>query len=124
MNPSEKGDIYREYILDLYKNPHNFGILDNPTHKSEENNPMCGDKINISLELKDGKVKDIKFDGEGCAISMASASLVTDKIKDMPAEQVKNLGSDFILQLMRIPIGPTRMKCALLPLEAIKKALK
>ncbi|MBL7058885.1 iron-sulfur cluster assembly scaffold protein [Candidatus Pacearchaeota archaeon] len=120
---SEAGDIYREYILDLYKNPHNFGILENATHKHEEFNQMCGDKIKVFLDIKEGKVKDIKFDGEGCAISMASASLITDKVKNMPAEQIKDLGSQFVLDLMRIPIGTSRMKCALLPLEAIKRAL-
>jgi nitrogen fixation protein NifU and related proteins len=121
---SESGDIYREYILDLYKHPHNFGNLENPTHKHEEYNQMCGDKVNVSLNVKEGKIKDIKFDGEGCAISMAAASLITDKIKNMSIEQIKELDNKFVLDLMRIPISTSRMKCALLSLEAIKKALK
>lgn len=117
-------EIYKEHILDLYKNPHNKGILENPTNKSSKNNPLCGDEIEINLKIKDDKIKDVKFAGEGCAISQASASLLTDRIKKMPIEEIRKLSKEDILDLLKIPISPGRIKCALLPLEALQEALK
>ncbi|HEA46541.1 MAG TPA: iron-sulfur cluster assembly scaffold protein [Candidatus Pacearchaeota archaeon] len=123
----EKGipsDMYREHIMDLYKNPQNFGIMKNPTHKKTEYNSLCGDEITVQLKVKDGKVKDVKFNGSGCVISMVSASLITEKIREMPIEEIKKLNNKDILELLKIRISPARIKCALLPLEATKRALK
>ncbi len=117
-------DMYTEIILDLYKNPKNKGPLENHTHENHRNNPLCGDEISIQLIVENNKIKDIKFQGQGCAISQASASLVTDKIKNMPIEDVKNLNTDDVLELLHIPISPGRLKCALLSLETIKGALE
>ena len=117
-------EIYKEYILDLYKHPHNQGVLENATHKSSLRNPFCGDEININLIVEDDKVKDVKFSGIGCAISIASASLITDKIKNMNIENVKSLNKDNVLQELKIPISHVRLKCALLVLDAIKGALE
>src|SRR3989344_2579608 len=107
-------EIYREHILDLYKNPHNFGKVENPTHKFQEINPLCGDEIDVSLTIKDGTIEDIKFNGMGCAISMASASLLTDKIKDMKLEDAKKISNEDVIKMLNIPISYVRMKCALL----------
>ena len=80
-------DIYKENILDHYKNPHNFGSLENPTFSNKENNPLCGDQIEIFVNTKDNEIKEIKFQGNGCAISMASASMLTEKVKGMSIEE-------------------------------------
>lgn len=117
-------DMYREHIMDLYKNPSNFGIMKNPTHKKTEYNSLCGDEITVQLRVKDGKVKDVKFNGSGCVISMVSASLITEKIKEMSTEEIKKLNNKDILDLLKIRISPARIKCALLPLEATKRALR
>jgi len=117
-------EIYKEHILDLYKNPHNKGNLENPTYEFSENNPLCGDEIKIQIILKDNKIADIKFDGVGCAISQASASLLTDKIKNLSINKVKKFSKKDVLKLIKIPISPGRIKCALLPLEAVKGALR
>jgi len=117
-------EIYKEHILDLYKNPHNKGNLKNPTYEFSKNNPICGDEIKIQIVTEKDKIKDIRFSGEGCAISQASASMLTDKIKNMPLKKIKNLNKDDILEMLKIPISYTRIKCALLPLDAIKGALE
>ena len=91
-------EIYKEHILDLYRNPHNKGNLKNPTYEFSKNNPICGDEIKIQIITEKDKIKDIRFSGEGCAISQASASMLTDKIKNMPLKKIKNLvdfNSDF-----------------------------
>lgn len=116
--------MYQEHILDLYKNPHNFGSLKNATNSHSENNPLCGDEVTVQLVVKNNKVEEVKFLGRGCAISMASASLLTDKIKDMSVEDVKRIKAEDMLELLNIPIGPVRMKCALLSLETLQKAIK
>ena len=117
-------NIYTEIILDLYKNPLNKGNLENPTHEHSENNPLCGDEITIQLILEDNKIKEVKFHGQGCVISQASASLLTDKIKNLSVEEIKNLNKDFILDLLKIPISPARIKCAMLSLETLKRTIK
>lgn len=117
-------DIYREYILDLYKNPLNKGFIDNPTNEFEKNNPLCGDEIKIQLIVKDNKIENVKFNGIGCAISMASISLLTDKLKNLSVEEAKNLNKDDILEMIKIPLSPVRIKCALLSLDVLRGALE
>ena len=116
-------EMYRENILENYRNPKNFGNLKTPTSKAQAINKTCGDEINMELEIKNNKLADIKFNGQGCAITMASASLLTEKIKNMPIEKIKSLKSEDALNLLQIPISPIRIKCALLPLEAMQKAI-
>ena len=116
--------MYREHILDLYKNPLNFGILENPTHEHTLNNPLCGDEITIQLIMEDNKIKDIKFKGIGCAISIASTSLLTDKIKGMKMNDVRKITSKETIKMLGIDISYVRMKCATLCLEAVREALK
>ena len=117
-------DIYREHILELYKSPRNYGDLKNPSHKATEYNSLCGDEITIQLSVKNNIVKDVKFSGSGCVISLVSASLLTDKIKGMEVQDLKKLNKDDVLKLINVKLTPSRIKCALLALEATKKALK
>ena len=124
MNHNNFSSMYKEHILDLYKNPSNFGELKNPTNKHTEYNSLCGDEITIHLNIQNGNVKDVKFSGSGCVISMVSASLFTDKIKGMKIDNVKKLSKEDILELLKIRINPARIKCVLLPLDAVRGALR
>ena len=117
-------EMYQQHILENYRNPDNFGKLDSPTHQSTMHNPLCGDDISINLSIINNKLKGIKFTGNGCAISIASSSLTTEKVKDMNINEIMNLKKEFVLELLQIPISQVRLKCALLPLEAIQKAIE
>ena len=114
-------DFYRDFILDHYRNPRNFGSLENATATAEDLNPLCGDTIRMDLRVNDaGVVEDVRFSGKGCAISQASASMLTDELIGKSLDDVKKLDKKFILDLLGIPLGPSRIKCALLPLKVIK----
>ncbi len=113
-------DLYRELILDHYQHPHNHGEIPGADISYEDSNPLCGDKIRIDIKLKDNTVVDVKFNGKGCAISQASASMLTDELIGKSLDQVKQMDKQFILDMLGIPLGPTRVKCALLPLKVIK----
>ena len=116
-------DFYKEYILDHYRNPRNFGKLENPTATAEDLNPLCGDTIRMDLVVDgDGRVEDIKFSGKGCAISQASASMLTGTVKGMKLEDVARLSQEAVLENVGIGISPTRMKCAMLGLKVLKSA--
>ena len=116
-------DFYKEYILDHYRNPRNFGHLDHPTAVAEDLNPLCGDKIQMELLVgDDGKISDVRFSGKGCAISQASASMLTESLKGKTFEEVAHLSHDVVLENVGIGISPTRMKCAMLGLKVAKSA--
>lgn len=116
-------DIYRENILDHYRNPRNFGKMEEPSSSHEEYNPFCGDRIKIQVKIQNSKFKSIKFSGEGCAISIASASMLTEEVKEAKLEGLRELKKDAILEMLGIQLSPTRLKCALLPLEVLQKAM-
>jgi len=117
-------DLYSEIILDHFKNPHNAGNLENPDKSATESNPLCGDKIQIDLNLdKEGKITEIAFSGEGCAISQAASSMLTDKVLGMTSKEITSLNHKDIYEMLKVDISPGRAKCALLALETIKKAL-
>jgi len=116
-------DLYRDYILEHYRRPHNFGVLDHPTASYEGANPLCGDRITIMLGVRDGVVAEVAFTGRGCAISQASASLLTDEVRGKPVEEVARLTPDDVLDLLGIEISPARLKCALLSLDTLQHAL-
>lgn len=113
-------DLYREVILDHYQNPRNYGVLENATISYEEDNPVCGDHLRLDLVIKDGRVADVRFSGHGCAISQASASMLTEAILGKTLEEIKALDKQFILDMLGIPLGPVRLKCALLSLKVLK----
>jgi nitrogen fixation protein NifU and related proteins len=122
MNNSTAADdqFYREYILDHYKNPRNFGRLENPDITHEEDNPLCGDVVGMDFRIKDGAIEDIRFHGRGCAISQASASLLTERLKGMALDDAKKIDKNDVLGELGIQISPARIKCALLPLKVLK----
>jgi len=114
-------DFYKENILDHYRNPRNTGSLDNPTHSHEENNPLCGDVLRLELHVNDNNIIDeVAFSGRGCAISQASASMLTEMLQGKTLEEAKAISKEDILDALGIEIGPVRMKCALLSLKVLK----
>ena len=114
-------DLYREVIIEHYKNPSYRGHLDPHDIQFEDNNPLCGDHIEITLQTTEaGTVKDARFDGHGCAISQASADLLIESIIGKPLEEVKKLSKQDILDMLGIDLGPVRLKCALLSLKVLK----
>ncbi|MDQ6796369.1 MAG: iron-sulfur cluster assembly scaffold protein [Chloroflexota bacterium] len=116
-------DLYRDYILEHYRRPHNFGVIDNPSASHEGANPLCGDRITMMLGVRDGVVERVGFTGRGCAISQASASLLTDEIKGKPLSDVTAVRADDVLELLGIEISPARLKCAMLSYETLQQAL-
>jgi nitrogen fixation NifU-like protein len=116
-------DLYRDYILEHYRRPHNFGAIDNATSTQEGANPLCGDRITMQLRVSGDHIAAVGFTGRGCAISQASASLLTDEIKGKPVDAAVAMQASDVLDLLGIEIGPARMKCALLSLETLHGAL-
>ena len=114
-------DLYLEVIIEHYKNPSYRGHLDPHDIQFADNNPLCGDHIEITLQTAaDGTVKDARFDGHGCAISQASADLLIESIIGKPLDEVKSLNKQSILDMLGIELGPVRLKCALLSLKVLK----
>jgi nitrogen fixation NifU-like protein len=116
-------DIYKDIILDYYRHPRNAGDLPNLDVRAKDSNPLCGDIIEMQLKIKDGKIDDLRFKGRGCAISQASASMLTELAKGKALEEIKALGKTDILNMLGIDPGPTRIKCALLGLKVMKLAV-
>jgi len=122
-------DPYRKEILDHYKNPRNFGHLAKPDVKEEESLVSCGDRIVMEIQLsvrpatEETKVQDIRFSGEGCAISQASASMLTEKVKRMEKRKIMRLSTPDVLAMLGTTLTPSRIKCAILPLEVLQKAV-
>ncbi len=117
-------DLYRDEILEHYRRPHNFGTLLNPDASYEGSNPLCGDRITLMLEIGgDGTVSDVAFTGRGCAISQASASLLTDEIRGKSLTDLAKVGNQDVLDALGIDISPARLKCALLSVDTLRRAL-
>ena len=116
-------DLYRNFILDHYRNPRNAGTLESPDASFEDTNPLCGDKIRMDVKLHDGVVSDVKFRGRGCAISQASASLLTEEIKGKTLNEINKMSKEDVLANLGITISAARLKCALLGLKVLKEAL-
>jgi nitrogen fixation protein NifU and related proteins len=115
------GDIYRETILDHYRNPRNKGRMTNPDVSIHDSNPLCGDEIDIHLKIEASIIKDIKFEGRGCAISQAGASMLTEMVINKPLVSATNLSKGDIFENMGLRnLGPARVKCALLSLKVLK----
>ena len=116
-------DMYTEMILDYYRNPRNKGTLKNPDVTVRDSNPLCGDVIEMQMKVEKGKIKDIKFSGSGCAISTASASMLTEVVKGKSLKEAEQLDKKDVLKLLGIDISAVRLKCALLPLKVLKMAV-
>lgn len=115
-------DPYQAQILEHYKEPLNLGLLEQPTYVRHEVNPTCGDDFTFSMHVTAAGVVDaVGFTGQGCAISTAAASMLSEAIKDKPLQEVLELQPQFVLDLLGIDLGPTRLKCALLPLQAVTR---
>ena len=116
--------MYQENILDHFKNPRNFGKIENASVHHHEYNPLCGDEIELYLLIDDNKkIVDVKFNGHGCAISQASASMLTEQIKGKNLEELKKMTKENILEMLGISLSPVRLKCALLSLDTLKNGI-
>lgn len=118
-------DMYQEIILQHYRSPHNFGPLEKPDRTGSESNPLCGDHIEVHLRLgaTGDRIEEVRFTGDGCAISVASASMLTDRIRSRPLAEVASLTRDDVVALLGIPLSPVRIKCALTGFAALGRAL-
>lgn len=119
-------DIYQEFIIELYKNPANFGKIQGADYRAEIHNSTCGDMVELFLKVRDGVIVEAKFIGKGCAISQASSSLFTGFLKGKTVAQAMEIDRGQALSLLKIDLSknPSRMKCALLPLDALRKAIQ
>jgi nitrogen fixation NifU-like protein len=116
-------DLYRDYILEHYRRPHNFGVIEDADATFEGSNPLCGDRITLMIGVTDGVVDRVGFTGRGCAISQASTSLLTDEIKGKPLADVAAIRADDLLDLLGIDISPARLKCAMLSHDSLQHVL-
>jgi nitrogen fixation NifU-like protein len=120
---SELDSLYREVILDHYKNPRGHGVISDPDAQAEGQNPLCGDEVSIAVEFEGETIADVKFQGRGCAISQAATSMLMDMVKGRTAQEVASMSRDELLEEVGIPLTPVRLKCALLGLGVLKVAL-
>jgi nitrogen fixation protein NifU and related proteins len=116
-------DLYRDYILEHYKRPHNFGELEPHDLEAHEHNPLCGDELGVQIKIEGDRIADLKFNGHGCAISQASASIASEELIGMTLQEVGELGAEWMIDLLGIPVSATRRKCALLNLKVVRGAV-
>ncbi|GAC1402615.1 MAG: SUF system NifU family Fe-S cluster assembly protein [Ktedonobacteraceae bacterium] len=114
---------YREYILEHYRNPRNYGKLEHPDVHAEDANPLCGDQLGMDLQVEGDLVKEVRFQGRGCAISQAAASMLSEMIEGKTVEEVRALGKEDVLDALGVPISPARTKCAFLSLRVLHRGL-
>jgi len=119
-------NLYRDFILEHYRNPHNKGFLEPHDLHFADSNPTCGDEMSMTIQLDDAKqaVADVAFDGRGCAISQASASILTDELRGRSLEEIKAMDPREVLDELGVPIGPARLKCALLSYKVLQGAVQ
>jgi nitrogen fixation NifU-like protein len=116
-------DLYRDFILEHYKRPRNFGELEPHDLEAQEQNPLCGDELGVQIRVTDGRIADLRFNGHGCAISQAAASIASEELIGMDVEEAAALDADWMLDLLGIDISATRRKCALLSLKVLRHAV-
>jgi len=117
-------NLYQDALIDHYRNPRNRGILEHADFKSGEDNPSCGDSVQLYGRVKDGRLVAVSFEGTGCVISQAAASMLTQKVLGQDLHEIMKLDADFMRALVGIELGPTRVRCALLALEALQKGVR
>ena len=116
-------EVYTEILLDHYRSPRNYGSIENSSAQITEHNPLCGDTVHFSLKIEGGKIVDIKFVGQGCSISQGAASILTELVKGKSVAEAQAITEADFLKILGIRLGPNREKCALLSLNALKKAI-
>jgi nitrogen fixation protein NifU and related proteins len=117
-------DIYQEELMDIYKNPHNKGRLTKPTITVNKNNPICGDELILDLSMEKGVIKDARFDGSACSVSVISSSVMTDYLINKTIAQVKKLTQKDLLEMLKLKLSTSRVNCALLIFNALQEAIK
>jgi len=120
---SELDSLYREVILDHYKNPRGHGVIEGADAEAEGQNPLCGDEVSVAVSFDGDMIADVKFQGRGCAISQAATSMLMDMVKGRSADEVASMSREELLDEVGIPLTPVRLKCALLGLGVLKLAL-
>jgi len=121
---SDLRELYQQVILDHNKNPRNFRELSNATSRVEGYNPLCGDRITLELKVEQSRVSEARFKGDGCAISTAAASLLTELVRGKNLEELTNVPDEQLISALESNIQPARLQCALLPLQALREGLK
>jgi nitrogen fixation protein NifU and related proteins len=116
-------DLYRDFILEHYKRPRNFGELEPHDLEAHEHNPLCGDELGVHIRVLDDRIEELRFHGHGCAISQAAASIASEQLIGMKLDDAASLDADWMIDLIGIPISATRRKCALLNLKATRGAI-
>ena len=116
-------EMYQDNILDHYENPSHQGTLEQPTFEIRDLNPLCGDEVRIQVRLDAGRLAAIRFEGKGCVISLAAASMLMEEVEGKTLDEVKKMGRQDMLDLLGVPLTTMRVKCAMLPLRALEKAI-
>ena len=118
-------NLYRDFILEHYRSPHNRGVLERHDLQFADSNPTCGDELSMTIQLDDAgeRVADVAHDGRGCAISQASASILTDELRGMSLDDVRTMNPRTVVENLGVPIGPARLKCALLVYKVLQGAM-
>jgi len=121
---NDEEEIYQEHILDHYEDPYHNGRCEHPTHAHEDDNPLCGDVVHVELQIDgDNKVRDAWFDGDGCVISQASASMLMEAIEGKTVDEVKQFNAEKMLEMFRAKLTPNRQKCCLLSWRVVQQAV-
>ncbi|MGZ3585542.1 MAG: Fe-S cluster assembly sulfur transfer protein SufU [Ktedonobacterales bacterium] len=116
-------DLYRQYILDHYRQPRNHGTLEHPDIHAADTNPLCGDRVALDLQLDGDRVSEVRFSGRGCAISQASASMLTEQIDGATLDELRAITSQDVFDMLGVEIGPARQRCALLALRVLHQGI-
>jgi nitrogen fixation NifU-like protein len=120
----DEEEIYQEHVLDHYEDPYHRGHLPQPTHAHEDDNPLCGDVVRIELDVTpQGMIRQAYFDGDGCCISQASASMLVEKIEGRPVDEIRQFTAQQMLELFGAKLTPNRQKCCLLPWRVLQSAV-
>lgn len=117
-------EMSKEMLLEHYRNPHNYGRVENPSASMIEFNPVCGDTVQITIKVENGIIVGVKFIGRGCSISQGSASMLTEKVLGISVEDAKKITQDDILEMLGMTLGPSREKCAILSLNTLQKCIR